>query len=134
MRGTVDKLIKASVLKLGALPIIKDDEEKINPEKLTVLLLKLGYIADKTTINELSRAKNIKEILNALTELKGVNLNWQNTLFTIDEVINTPEEELRVKTLIHYFTTYGVEFLQRLGMNITMETYFPSFVDFHSLT
>ena len=122
------------MLKLGALPIIKDDEEKINPEKLTVLLLKLGYIADKTTINELSRAKNIKEILNALTELKGVNLNWQNTLFTIDEVINTPEEELRVKTLIHYFTTYGVEFLQRLGMNITMETYFPSFVDFHSLT
>ena len=82
MRGTVDKLIKASVLKLGALPIIKDDEEKINPEKLTVLLLKLGYIADKTTINELSRAKNIKEILNALTELKGANLNWQNTLFT----------------------------------------------------
>ena len=78
----MDKLIKASVLKLGILPIIKDDEEKINPEKLTVLLLKLGYIADKTTINELSRAKNIKEILNALTKLKGANLNWQNTLFT----------------------------------------------------
>ena len=29
----MDKLIKASVLKLGILPIIKDDEEKINPEK-----------------------------------------------------------------------------------------------------
>lgn len=100
------------------LPLVKG----VDVQRIHRKTIPHGFVFDKYVYPDDSVLQTINKFI--LTQEKANNSFHK----TWSKVKGTPDEELRLEQLIHYFTTYGAEFL-----GIKMESYVPGTLDVSSL-
>ena len=113
-------LVRVSVLNLNVVPFEKDTLTESEKVLAAHRLAKLGVIVKGEYENVKGTSKSIKKVIKAIANIRDLDNNWENTLFSFDEVIEN-EDLTRLKTLLHYMTTYGAEYF-----GVDIETYFPN--------
>jgi len=113
-------LVRVSILNLNVVPFEKDTLTEKEKVLAAHRLAKLGVVVEGGFENVKGTPKSIKKVIKVIANIRGLDNNWENTLFSFDEVIEN-EELARLKTLLHYMSTYGAEFF-----GVDIDTYFPN--------
>lgn len=122
-------MIQVCYKRTGVVPVKFQKENLYRNQNFLISFLKLGFIPEQNFIENINKIdpEELKAILFEMAKMLGFDRNWEKTLFPDfpKYVTETPEEELKFHTFLHYLTTYGKSLLEHI-LGVEIKTYFPN--------